>query len=70
VLREVLSHRGEPAALFVDASDSAAMASAIAVALGDGALAARLRRAGDGLKTRYSAEAMVDHYVRIIEEAM
>jgi glycosyltransferase involved in cell wall biosynthesis len=69
VLREVLSYQNEPAALFVDASDTAAMAAAIARVLGDAALAAQLRRAGDGLKTRYSVDAMVDEYVRLIEEA-
>ncbi|WP_049824653.1 glycosyltransferase family 4 protein [Rhodopseudomonas palustris] len=69
VLREVLSAQGEPAALFVDAADPAAMANAIARALDDDALRAQLRRAGDGLKSRYAVDAMVDEYVRIIEGA-
>ncbi|MGP9813508.1 glycosyltransferase family 4 protein [Rhodopseudomonas sp. NSM] len=70
VLREVLADQGEPAALFVDASDAAAMSNAIARVLDDDALRARLRRAGDGLKSRYSVDAMVDAYVRIIQGAV
>jgi len=70
VLREVLSYQGTPAAMFVDASDTAAMAAAIARVLDDDALGAQLRHAGDGLKTRYSVDAMVDEYVRLIEEPL
>jgi L-malate glycosyltransferase len=70
VLREVLAYQGEPAAILVDASDTAAFAAAIARVLDDPALGARLRRAGDGLKTRYSVDAMVDEYVRLIEQAI
>ncbi|RJF66617.1 glycosyltransferase family 4 protein [Rhodopseudomonas palustris] len=70
VLREVLLYQGEPAAILVDASNPAAFGAAIARVVGDPALAAQLRRAGDGLKTRYSVDAMVDEYVRIIEQAI
>ena len=67
---EVLADQGEPAAVLVDAADPAALAAAIARVVGDPALAERLRRAGDGLKARYSVDAMVDEYVRIIEQAI
>lgn len=70
VLREVLSYQGEPAAVLVDAADPAAFGAAIARVVGDPSLAARLRHAGDGLKTRYSVDAMVDEYVHIIEQAI
>lgn len=70
VLREVLSYQGEPAAVLVDASDIAALAAAIARVVEDPLLGAQLRRAGDGLKTLYSVDAMVDEYVRIIEQAI
>ncbi|MCG6205622.1 glycosyltransferase family 4 protein [Rhodopseudomonas sp. HC1] len=70
VLREVLAYQGEPAAVLVDASDPTALGAAIASVVGDPALGAQLRRAGDGLKTLYSVDAMVDEYVRIIEQAI
>ncbi|ABE38348.1 glycosyl transferase, group 1 [Rhodopseudomonas palustris BisB5] len=70
VLREVLSYQGGPAAVFVDASDTAAMTAAIARVLADDEFAAQLRRAGDGLKMRYSVDAMADEYARIIEQAL
>jgi glycosyltransferase involved in cell wall biosynthesis len=69
VLREVLSYQGEPAAVFVDASDSALLAAAVAGVLEDGALSARLRRNAKGLTLRYSVEAMVDDYVHILQDA-
>jgi glycosyltransferase involved in cell wall biosynthesis len=70
VLREVLSYQGEPAALLVDATDPPAFAAAIAAALYDDALRAKLKRSGEGLKLRYSVDAMVDEYVRTIEQTM
>jgi L-malate glycosyltransferase len=69
VLREVLSYQGEPAAVFVDASDSALLAAAIAGVLEDSALSQTLRRNAKGLTLRYSVEAMVDDYVRILQDA-
>ena len=69
VLREVLSYQGEPAAVFVDASDSALLAAAVAGVLEDSALSQRLRRNAKGLTLRYSVEAMVDDYVRILQDA-
>ena len=69
VLREVLSYRGEPAAVFVDASDSALLAAAVAGVLEDSALSQRLRRNAKGLTLRYSVEAMVDDYVAILQDA-
>ncbi|WBU32397.1 glycosyltransferase family 4 protein [Rhodopseudomonas palustris] len=70
VLREVLAYQGEPAALLVDASDTAALGAAISAVLDDPALRVRLQRSGEGLKTRYSVDAMVDEYVHILEQAM
>jgi L-malate glycosyltransferase len=69
VLREVLSYQGEPAAVFVDASDSALLAAAVAGVLEDSALSQQLRRNAKGLTLRYSVEAMVDDYVRILQDA-
>jgi len=70
VLREVLSYQGEPAAVFVDASDTAQLTTAIDSVLDDCALADALRRSARGLQTRYSVDAMVNDYVRILEDAM
>jgi L-malate glycosyltransferase len=69
VLREVLSYHGEPAAVFVDASDTAQFSAAVARVLEDSALSERLRRNAKGLRQRYSVEAMVDDYVRILQDA-
>ncbi|RED36251.1 glycosyltransferase involved in cell wall biosynthesis [Rhodopseudomonas thermotolerans] len=70
VLREVLSYHGEPAALIVDAANAEALGAAVAAVLDDPELRVRLQRSGEGLKTRYSVEAMVDEYVRILEQAI
>ncbi|NEW91496.1 glycosyltransferase family 1 protein [Rhodopseudomonas sp. BR0M22] len=70
VLREVLAYQGEPAAVLVDAADPTALGAAIAAVLDDPQLRVRLQRSGEGLKTRYSVDAMVDEYVRILEQAM
>ena len=69
VLREVLSYQGEPAAVFVDASDTALLVAAVDNVLEDDALSERLRRNAKGLRLRYSVEAMVDDYVRILQDA-
>lgn len=69
VLREVLSYQGEPAALFVDASDTAMLAAAVSWVLEDDAVGETLRQNARGLKSRYSVEAMVDDYVRILQNA-
>ena len=52
-----------------DGDDTAAFADAIARVLGDPQLAEQLRRSGQGLKSRYSVDAMVDAYVDIIDQA-
>ena len=70
VLREVLSHQGEPAALFVDASDHAGLSAAISSVLEDEALRETLRRNAQGLKGRYSIDTMVEQYVRILDDAV
>jgi L-malate glycosyltransferase len=69
VLREVLSYQGEPAAVFVDASDSAMLAAAVSRVLEDPALNDTLRQNAKGLRVRYSVDAMVDDYVRILQDA-
>jgi L-malate glycosyltransferase len=69
VLREVLSYQGEPAAVFVDASDSAMLAAAVSRVLEDTALNNTLRQNAKGLRVRYSVDAMVDDYVRILQDA-
>jgi glycosyltransferase involved in cell wall biosynthesis len=67
VLREVLSFEGKPAALFVDASDHAALSAAVSRILTDDALREQLRRNAKGLKSRYSVGHMVDEYVEILK---
>jgi glycosyltransferase involved in cell wall biosynthesis len=69
VLREVLSYQGEPAAIFVDASDTAMLSTAVSRALEDSALSKALRRTATGLRLRYSVDVMVDDYVRILQGA-
>jgi glycosyltransferase involved in cell wall biosynthesis len=68
VLREVLSYQGKPAAVFVDASDAALLAAAVAEVLEDNALSQTLRQSAKGLRLRYSVDAMVDDYVRILQD--
>lgn len=69
VLREVLSHQGRPAALFVDASDHAKLAAAVTRMLDDQALRETLRQNGLGLRARYSVDTMVEEYIRILDAA-
>ena len=68
VLREVLSCEGEPAAVFVNASDTAKLAAAVSNVLEDRALSETLRRNAKGLRLRYSVDSMVDDYVRILQD--
>jgi glycosyltransferase involved in cell wall biosynthesis len=70
VLREVLSFEGKPAALFVDASDTAKLADAVSRVLADHALSGELRRNGRGLSVRYSVGKMVSEYVAILDQAI
>jgi L-malate glycosyltransferase len=69
VLREVLSYQGAPAAVFVDASDTAMLAAAVSRVLADTALNDTLKQNVKGLRLRYSVDAMVDDYVRILQDA-
>jgi len=69
VLREVLAYQGKPAAVFVDASDTALLAAAVCRVLGDPVLNDALRQAAKGLRLRYSVDAMVDDYVGILQNA-
>jgi hypothetical protein len=65
----VLSYQGAPAAVFVDASDTAMLAAAVSRVLADTALNDTLKQNAKGLRLRYSVDAMVDDYVRILQDA-
>ncbi|WP_441235152.1 glycosyltransferase family 4 protein [Bradyrhizobium sp. 930_D9_N1_4] len=66
VLREVLSFEGKPTALFVDASDHAKLSAAVSQLLTDQALSDELQQNARGLRLRYSVDAMVEEYVKIL----
>lgn len=68
VLREVLSYEGKPTALFVDASDHTKLAAAVSRLLMDQNLSDELRQNAKGLRLRYSVDAMVEEYVRILSQ--
>ena len=70
VLREVLSFDGKPAALFVDAADSAKLSAAVSRVLTDEALSQELRRSARGLRSRYSVKTMVEECVQILDQTM
>ncbi|WP_420969130.1 glycosyltransferase family 4 protein [Bradyrhizobium sp. B120] len=70
VLREVLSYQGQPAAVFVDAANEAEFAAAVSKVLTDRVLSDQLRQSAVGLKSRYSLDAMIEEYVRILGEAV
>lgn len=69
VMEEILSHEGEPCALFVDTDDAQAFGAAVARLLGDPALAAALAERGGRLRERYPLDAMVDGYDALIRAA-
>lgn len=70
VLREVLSYEGRPTALFVDASDHAKLSAAVSTLLTDKHLSNALRQNAKGLRKRYSVDAMVEQYVRILDQVV
>ncbi|MGY3037089.1 glycosyltransferase involved in cell wall biosynthesis [Bradyrhizobium sp. USDA 4354] len=70
VLREVLSYEGRPTALFVDASDRAKLSAAVSELLTDKQLSDELRQNAKGLRLRYSVDAMVEEYVRILDQVI
>lgn len=70
VLREVLSFEGRPTALFVDASDQAKLSAAVSQLLTDQALSDELQQNARGLRLRYSVDAMVEEYVKILNEVV
>ncbi|WP_456734308.1 glycosyltransferase family 4 protein [Bradyrhizobium sp. USDA 3364] len=70
VLREVLSYQGRPAAVFVDAADEAEFSAAVSKVLTDRSLSDQLRQSAVGLKSRYSLDAMIEEYVRILGNAV
>jgi glycosyltransferase involved in cell wall biosynthesis len=69
VLREVLSPDGKPAALFVDASNTAILSAAVSRVIDDTPLREELRTNASVLKQHYSLKAMVDAYVELVEAA-
>lgn len=62
--------RRRPTALFVDASDHAKLSAAVSTLLTDKHLSDELRQNAKGLRLRYSVDAMVDEYVRILEQVI
>jgi glycosyltransferase involved in cell wall biosynthesis len=70
VLREVLSFGGKPTALFVDTADHAKLSTAVSRLLSDDQLSNELRQNAKGLKLRYSVDAMVEEYVRILGQVI
>ncbi|MCA1479716.1 glycosyltransferase family 4 protein [Bradyrhizobium sp. NBAIM08] len=70
VLREVLSYEGRPTALFVDASDHAKLSAAVSRLVTDKQLRDELRQNAKGLRLRYSVDAMVEEYVRILDRVV
>jgi glycosyltransferase involved in cell wall biosynthesis len=70
VLQEVLSVEGKPAALFVDASDNEKLSAAVSRILNDKNLRDDLRRIGKGLASRYTVDAMVGEYARVLDETI
>ncbi|QQO21239.1 glycosyltransferase family 4 protein [Bradyrhizobium diazoefficiens] len=70
VLREVLSYEGRPTALFVDASNHTKLSAAVSRLLTDQHLSDELRQNAKGLRLRYSVDAMVEEYVRILNQVI
>ncbi|WP_407192637.1 glycosyltransferase family 4 protein [Bradyrhizobium sp. STM 3566] len=70
VLREVLSYEGRPTALFVDAADHAKLSAAVSKLLTDKQLSDELRQNAKGLRLRYSVDAMVEEYGRILDQVI
>jgi glycosyltransferase involved in cell wall biosynthesis len=70
VLREVLSVEGKPTALFVDAADQTKLSAAVSRLLTDQKLSDELRQNAKGLKLRYSVDAMVEEYIRILGQVI
>jgi glycosyltransferase involved in cell wall biosynthesis len=68
VLQEVLSFEGKPAALFVDAADHEKFLCAVSDILENKSLSEALRTTARGLASRYSIDAMVDQYVRLLDD--
>jgi glycosyltransferase involved in cell wall biosynthesis len=62
VMREVLSVGGEPCAIFVDTSDTAAFAEKVDAALADAAVRTRLIEQARALSEKYSLQRMSDGY--------
>ncbi|MGX1170529.1 glycosyltransferase involved in cell wall biosynthesis [Bradyrhizobium sp. USDA 372] len=70
VLREVLSYEGRPTAFFVDASDHAQLSASVSRLLTDTQLRDDLRQNAKGLRLRYSVDAMVEEYIRILDQVV
>ncbi len=67
-LREALAVGDTPCAIFVQSADIAAFADAARRILADPVLRESLTSAGKRLSARYPLEAMIDAYVRLIEQ--
>jgi len=67
VLREVLAVDNQPCALFVDAADTKAFATAIRRALDDDALKKTITGLGRRLAERYPLDKMIDEYLLLME---
>lgn len=68
VLHDVLSHRGQPAALFVDPTDAAAFGSAVRRCQEEPELSRALAGRGSRLRERFPLAAMVDAYDAVIRD--
>ena len=67
ILRDVLSIDGHAGAVFVDVTDEARFATAVAAVLADPELARRLSRDGRDLARRHSLAAMIEAYAGLID---
>ncbi len=70
VLKEVLESETGACAVFVDATDPKAFVTAVKLVLGDDKLRDHITRSGRLLQKRYSLNAMVDAYERLIEQQL
>ena len=67
VLREVLDFDGEPCAAFANTQDPHAFGQAVERVLSSPQLAAELTHSGKRLSVRYSVDAMVEGYIRLLK---
>lgn len=70
VLREVLSVEDESCAVFVDVNNTPAFAAAVRSLLADAALRKALIERGQALSRRYAVDAMLEHYVALLDAVL